>query len=118
MNALPITQYDDSSIKTDRVTSACRALHEYLHIKKMRKLKVLTSRHYAAGKKTTAYREYYAEVDSHCIEGLFIDWDPDEEELYIGFCLISAEVHGHYCSIYNRSARQEELQAFSLELTR
>ncbi|MDL2291162.1 hypothetical protein LJC09_03570, partial [Desulfovibrio sp. OttesenSCG-928-F20] len=31
------------------------------------------------------YREYYADIDDPFIEGFYIEFDPEEEEFYIGF---------------------------------
>lgn len=82
---------DNSSVKTDQVTLVCRALHKDLCSRIPGLAPLAVSKHYAKGESVDSYREYYVDIDDEDVESFFVEWDPEEEEMYMGFCVIPPE---------------------------
>lgn len=80
---------DNSSVRTDQVTFACRILHESLEDKIQGLEPVLPSKHYSKGQSTFKFREYYADIEDDYLESFFIEWEPEGETLYVGFYVIA-----------------------------
>lgn len=77
----------NASVKTDQITQACRALHINLRARIPGLASLAEYKHYAKGKNVNADREYHVDIDDEQIDAFFLEWDPDEEEIYIGFCV-------------------------------
>ena len=82
---------DESSVKGDRVTELCRAVHKGLCAKISALEPVNENAHHAKGKSINLYREYYATIDDAYIESFYIEFDPEEEEFYLGFSVTAPE---------------------------
>jgi hypothetical protein len=78
----------NDSVKTDQITQICRALHSNLCSKIPGLAPVAEYKHYARGKNVNAHREYYADIDDERIDTFYLEWDPEEEEMYVGFCVV------------------------------
>lgn len=95
---------DNSSVKTDQVTVVCRGLHKDMCSRLPALAPLAESKHYAKGDSVHSFREYYVDVDDEDIEAFFIEWDPEEEEIYMGFCVVPPDTE--------RTAFKKKLTAF------
>lgn len=82
--------FDNSSVKTDQITLFMSKLHANL-CHRIKGLEIPKFDQYAKGKSVNSTREYWADIDNEYIEGLFLEWYPEDKEFNMGFSVIAPE---------------------------
>lgn len=82
--------YDNSSVTTDQITLVMRIIHTELS-KRIEGLEQPKPKQYAKGKNINSTREYWADIDDEYLEGLFLEWYPEEKEFNMGFSVLAPD---------------------------